>query len=145
MSRTRRNELVPAHLIVGNSLSKSFNEPHDLSGIPALIYEPGLSATFQHFLRTLLDFLQCATRDVDKEGGDKQSASVPGQLFASLRLLRVSVDRRRSNGLLEPVQLGSKVFDILLNIVAVLRESMSACATVTIPTLRQIGSHLAQF
>ena len=126
MSRTRHNKPVPTHLIVGNSLSESFDELRDLSGISALVYEPGLSALCQHFLRTLLDFIQRAAKEIGEDERGEKSANVPGQLFASLCLLRVSVDHCRGNVLFKPLQLGLKVFDILLNIIEMLKESMSA-------------------
>ena len=55
----------------------------------------------------------------------EQSASIPGQFFASLRLPGVPVDSCCGNILLEPVQLGFKVFDLLLEISELLRASVS--------------------
>ena len=50
---------------------------------------------------------------------------IPGQLFASLRLPRVPVDSCRGNVLLELVQLGFEVFDLFLEILELLRASVS--------------------
>ena len=50
---------------------------------------------------------------------------VPGQFFASLRLPRVPVDNRHGDVLLELVQLGFEVFDLLLEILELLRVSVS--------------------
>ena len=111
---------------MGSSLSKSFDELRDFSGISVLVYEPGLSTLCQNFLRTLLDFLQRAARDVGEDERGEKSVNVPGQLFASLCLLRVSVDHCRGNVLFESLQLRFEVFDILLHIIGMLRESASA-------------------
>ena len=40
VNRTRHNDPVPAHLVVGDRFLKSFDKLHHLFGIPALIYEP---------------------------------------------------------------------------------------------------------
>ena len=50
---------------------------------------------------------------------------IPGQFVASLRLPRVPVDSCRGNVLLELVQLGFEVFDLLLEILELLRVSVS--------------------
>ena len=50
---------------------------------------------------------------------------VPGQFFASLRLPRVPVDSCRGNVLFEPIQLRFEVFDLLLEILELLRASVS--------------------
>ena len=55
----------------------------------------------------------------------EQSTGIPGQFFASFRLPRVPVDSCRGNTLFKPVQLGSKVFDLLLEILVLLRGSVS--------------------
>ena len=55
----------------------------------------------------------------------EQSASIPGQFFPSLRLPRVSVDSCHGNVLFESVQLGFEVFDLLLDILVLLRGSVS--------------------
>ena len=44
-----------AHLIVGNSLPKSFDEFRHLSGICRLVHEPTRRAFCQQFLRSFLD------------------------------------------------------------------------------------------
>ena len=53
-------------------------------------------------------------------------ASAPGQLCTSTLLLRVYIDRRRGNGLAEPYELGSKIFNLLLDIFEFLQQSASA-------------------
>jgi len=55
----------------------------------------------------------------------EQSTSVPGQFFASFRLCRVSVDSCRGDLLFEPVQLGFKIFYLLLEIFELLRAPVS--------------------
>ena len=55
----------------------------------------------------------------------ERSASIPDQFFPSFRLLRVSVDSCCGNVLFEPVQLGFEVFDLLLEILVLLRGSVS--------------------
>jgi len=52
-------------------------------------------------------------------------ASIPGQSPAPFRLPRVSVDTGRGNVLFESVQMGSELFDLLLDIFEFLRASMS--------------------
>ena len=52
--------------------------------------------------------------------------SVPGQLLASFRLSRISIDSCRGNILFEPVQLGFKALYFLLEIFEFLRASVSA-------------------
>ena len=53
------------------------------------------------------------------------STGVPGQFFASFRLPGVPVDSCRGNAPFKSVQLGSKVFDLLLEILVLLRVSVS--------------------
>ncbi len=103
MSRTQRKRAVLAHLIVGDSLSKSFDEPRRLFGTTRLIYEPGRRAFFQRFQRLLLNIFQHAATTVDKGGRSEQLASAPGQLRPSRRLLRVLIDHRCGDVLFEPV------------------------------------------
>ena len=58
----------------------------------------------------------------------EQLASVPGQSLAPFRLPRVSVDIGRGNVLFESVQMGSELFNLLLDIFEFLRTSVSiAC------------------
>ena len=111
---------------MGNSLSKSFNESHHLSGIPRLVHESSRRAFCQQFLRSLLNLFQCAVKTVGKSGRGEQSASVPGQLGPSLRLLRIFINRCRTDVLFEPVKLGSKTFDLLLDVFKFLGPPMSA-------------------
>jgi len=56
----------------------------------------------------------------------EQSVSVPGQFFPSFRLPRVLFDSFRSNALFEPVQLEFEVLYFLLEILELLRTSVSA-------------------
>ena len=125
VSRTRHNEADLTHLVIGNSLSKSFDESRHLSGIPRLIHELSRRAFRQQFLRSLLNLFQCAVKTVSKGGQGEQSASVPGQLCPSPRLLRIFINRCRTNVLFEPAKLGSKTFDLLLDVFKFLRPSMS--------------------
>jgi hypothetical protein len=53
------------------------------------------------------------------------SGRVPGQPFASIRLLGVPIDCC-SDVLFEPIQLGYKVLDLLLDVLRMLGASMSA-------------------
>ena len=55
VSRTGLKKPVLAHLIVGNSLPKSFDESRHLSGICRLVHEPIRRAFRQQFLRSFLD------------------------------------------------------------------------------------------
>ena len=55
VSRTGYKKTVHAHLIVGNSLPKSFNEFRHLSGIRRLVHKPIRRAFRQQFLRSFLD------------------------------------------------------------------------------------------
>ena len=120
VSYARRNQKVPTHLIVGNSFLKLFNEFHHLSGIPRLAFFPQLS-------RSLLDLFQCPVKIIGKGGQVKQSVSVPGQLHVSLHLLEIrAIDRCRGKDLLEPVEVGCKLFNILLDVFGFLRPSISA-------------------
>ena len=66
-----------------------------------------------------------ALKDRLKGRTGRAPASVPGQLCPSLRLLRVSINRCGGDGLFEPVQLGLKIFDPLLNVFEFLRSSVS--------------------
>ena len=52
--------------------------------------------------------------------------NVPGQFPPSLRLLRVSINRCRSDNLFEPVELGLKIFDPLLDVFEFLSPPVSA-------------------
>ena len=56
--------------------------------------------------------------------GDR-CAGIPGQFFPSFRLPKVSVGSCRGNVSFEPVQLGFEVFDLLLDILELLRASVS--------------------
>ena len=125
VSRTRRNETDLTHLVMGNSLSKSFNESRHLSGIPRLIHESSRRAFCQQFLRSLLNLFQCAVKAVGKSGQGEQSASVPGQLSPSPRLLRISINRCCGNVLFELVKLGFETFNLLLDVFKFLGPSMS--------------------
>ena len=125
VSRTRHKEADLTHLIMGNSLSKSFNESRHLSGIPRLIHESSCRPFCQQFLRSLLNLFQCAVKTVGKGGQGEQSASIPSQLCPSLRLLRIFINRCRGNVLFEPVKLGSKTFNLLLDVFKFLGPSMS--------------------
>ena len=116
ISHARCDKIVLAYLIVGYDLTKSFDQFHNLSGITPLIYEPGNLPFCQQFLRPLLDLFQCATKTVDKGRRGGRSANVPGQLFASPGLLGISVDSCRGDVLLEPVQLGPKILDLILDV-----------------------------
>ena len=115
ISHARCNKIVLTYLIVGYSLTESFDQFHNLSGIIPLIYEPGNLPFCQQFLGSLLDIFQCATKTVDKGGRGGQSANVPGQLFASVGLLGVSVNSRREF-FPESVQLGPKILDLVLDV-----------------------------
>ena len=117
---------VLAYLVVGYGLTKSFDEFRNLSGIPSLIYEPSNLPLFPQSLGLLPNLFQCTTKTVDKGGRGEQSANVPGQLFASPGLLGVSVDSCRCDFLLEPVQLGSKILDLVLDIFELLPLCVSA-------------------
>ena len=55
MSRIRCNEAILAHLIAGNSLPKSFDEPRHLFRIPRFVHEPGHRGFFKQFQRLLLN------------------------------------------------------------------------------------------
>ena len=55
----------------------------------------------------------------------ERSASIPGQFFPSFRLSGVPVDSCCGDTLFKPVQLGFEVFDLLLEIVELLRTSAS--------------------
>ena len=125
VSYTCSNQIGLTHLIASNSLSEPFDESRNLSGIAPLIYEPSCCTFFQQFLRSLLNLFQCATKTVNKCLCDERSASVPGQLFASYYLLRVSIDSCRGEGLFEPVQLRFKILNLLLDIFKLLRPSVS--------------------
>jgi hypothetical protein len=57
--------------------------------------------------------------------GGERLASILGQLSASLRLLRVPINRCCGNVLFEPVQQGYKVFHLLLDIFKMLGVSVS--------------------
>ena len=125
VSRTRHKEADLTHLVMGNSLSKSFNESRHLSGILRLIHESSRRPFCQQFLRSLLNLFQCAVKTVSKSGQGEQLASVPGQLCPSLRLLRIFINRCRTNVLFEPVKLGSKTFNLVLDVFKFLGPSMS--------------------
>ena len=71
---------VLTHLVVVDSLSKSFNEFRHLSGIPNLIQELSRRAFCQQFLGSPLNFCQRAEKTVDKSRQGRQLAGVPGQL-----------------------------------------------------------------
>ena len=108
--------MVLSHLIVCNSLSKPFDEPCNLSGIGPLIYEPSHRTLRQQLLRSLLDLFQCAAKTVNKVLCGERSANVPGQLFASRCLFRVSIDSCRSDVPFEPVQQGFEILNLLVDI-----------------------------
>ena len=57
---------VPTHLIMRNSLSKSFDESRHLSGILALIYEPSRGTFCQQCLRSPLNLFQCTAKTIRK-------------------------------------------------------------------------------
>ena len=78
MSRTRSNKTALTHLIVGNTLSKSFDKFHNLSRISSLIHEPSRCAFCQQLPRSTLNLFQCAVKTVNKGRRDERSASVPG-------------------------------------------------------------------
>ena len=50
VSSIRRNETALAHLIMGDSLSKSFDKPRYLSRIPRFIHESSYGAFGQQFM-----------------------------------------------------------------------------------------------
>ena len=52
--------------------------------------------------------------------------NLPCQFFASSRFLRVPFNRRSSDVLFEPIQLGLKIFELLFDIFGVLEVSGSA-------------------
>ena len=58
---------------------------------------------------------------------------VPGQLFSSSCLFRISIDRSRDDVLFEPGQPGFKIFKLLLDIIELL-QSMSATRKAIRPT-----------
>ena len=67
--RIQRNKPVLAHLIVGNSLLKSFDESHNFSRILPLVYELSCCTFRQQFPRLLLNSSQRAARVLTGEGG----------------------------------------------------------------------------
>ena len=56
---------------------------------------------------------------------DEHLTGIPGQFFASFHLLRVSIDSCRGKVSFEPVQLRFEVFDLLLDILELLRAFVS--------------------
>ena len=56
---------------------------------------------------------------------ESQSINVRNQPPASIRLLGVSIDRCRSDVLLEPIQLGQELFNLFLDIFELLRATAS--------------------
>ena len=101
---------------MGNSLPEPFNKLQNLSRIPRLIHEPSSCTLREQLPRSPFNLFQCAVKGVSKVGRDKRSADVPSQLCTSPSLLRVSVDRCRGNGLLEPVELGFEGLNLFLDI-----------------------------
>src|SRR6266478_310941 len=65
------------------------------------------------------------SKTVDKGGHGERLASAPGQLRPSPRLLGVSINRCCSDVLFEPVQLGFKTPDLLLDVFEFLQLSES--------------------
>ena len=117
---TQHRHVILAHLIADYGFSEPLDEPRHCIGIPFLVYEPGDGALGQQFLRYLLDFFECSVTIVGSGRCDHESGRVPGQTFASIRLLGVSINRRGSDVLFEPLQLGNKILDLLLDILRML-------------------------
>ena len=120
--------MLLSHLVMGDGLLKSLDESHHLSGIHRLVHEPSRLSFCQHLLRSLLDFFQYAVRVVSEGEQGGQLASAPGQLCSSSRLLGVSINRSCGNVQFEPVELGSKTFNLVLNVFEFLRCSCQLCA-----------------
>ena len=110
---------------MSDSLSKPFDESHNLFGIASLIYKSCLCAFCQQFSCSFLDLFQCAAKTVNKGWRGERSASVPGQLLASSCLLGVSIDSCCSDVPFEPFQLGFEILNLLPDILEFLRPSMS--------------------
>ena len=130
VSHTGRNEMVLAYLIVNYSFTKPFDESRDFSGITPLIYKPSNFSFFQQFPGSLLNLSKYAAKTFGKGGRGEQSASAPGQLFASPGLLGISIDGCCGDILSESIQLGLKslnldldVFGLLPSCVLVVQES----------------------
>ena len=107
---------------------------------PPLVYEASDGALCQQFLREFFDFFECAVTVVGNGKHCHQSVRVPCQSSASIRLLGVSVDRCHGNVLFEPLQLGYEIFDLLLDVLGMLRVSMSV-----MPDSRSLIQYLVMF
>ena len=117
--------MVLAHLILGNSFLKLFDESCHPSRIRPFIHKLSCPAPFQQFLRSLLDLPQCAAKIVGKDRQGKQLISAPDQLCLSPGLPRVLVNRCRGSVVFEPVQLGLEIFDLVLDNFESLRQTRS--------------------
>ena len=124
MNITQHNILEPAHLIVDDSLFNLFNESRHLFGISTLVHKPNRGVLIQQFLRLPLDLSQCAVRSVGMGGWDEQPTNTPDQPFTPPCFLRVLVDRCCGDILFEPLQLGPKILNALLDIFKLLQGSI---------------------
>ena len=106
---------------MGDSLPKPFDKPHNLSRIPRLIHEPSRCGFCEQLAGSLFNLFQYTVKTISKAGQEKRSADVPGQLCASSRLLRISVNRCRGNGFLESIELGFESLNLLLDVFKFLR------------------------
>jgi len=125
VGNARHRDTIITHLIADDDFSKPLDEFCHNFGVFPLVCEPGGGALCQHFLGQLFYLFERSATIVGGGHCCQKSMHVLSQPIASGCLLGVSINRCSSDVLLEPIQLGYKFLDLLLDIFELLRVTVS--------------------